>query len=170
VYVDLLQQAQQLATVDPLKPRQANLRRAVSAAYYALFHALVDEACRGVMGSQHDQGAYRYVLGRAFAHGTMKLACTSFAGGTLKAVVTKGLPPTFKIPSEIKRIAGAFAELQEKRHLADYDLTERFSRSDVLALIEQAELAIQDFANLPTSNERKFFLACLWAWGNLANR
>ncbi len=100
----------------------------------------------------------------------MKLACTSFSGGTLKAVVTKGLPPTFKIPDEIKEIARAFVELQEKRHMADYDLTERFGRSDVLTLIEQAETAIQDFVNLPTSNERKFFLACLWAWNSLANR
>ena len=67
-------------------------------------------------------------------------------------------------------LSTAFVELQEKRHLADYDLTERFSRSDVLALIEQAETVIKDFASLAGSNERKFFLACLWAWSTLATR
>ncbi len=170
MYKDLLRQAHELATLDALKPRQANLRRAISSAYYALFHALVDEACRGVMGAQHDQGPYRYVLARSFTHGTMKHACTSFSGGTLKAAVTKGLPPTFQIPMEIKAVASAFVELQEKRHLADYDLTERFSRSDVVALIEQAETVIEDFASLASSNERKFFLACLWAWSSLTNR
>ena len=122
------------------------------------------------MGAQHDQSPYRYVLARAFTHGTMKHACASFSGGTLKAAVTKGLPSTFQIPLGIKAVASTFVELQEKRHLADYDLTERFSRSDVVALIEQAETVIEDFASLASSNERKFFLACLWAWSSLTNR
>lgn len=84
--------------------------------------------------------------------------------------MAKGLPPTFQIPNEIRAVATAFVELQENRHLADYDLTERFSRSDVIALIEQAETVIEDFAGLANSNERKFFLACLWAWNTLAAR
>ena len=88
----------------------------------------------------------------------------------MKAAVAKGLPSTFRIPPEIKAVAAAFVELQEKRHLADYDLSERFSRSDVLALTEQAETVIEDFASLASSNERKFFLACLWAWSSLTNR
>jgi len=50
------------------------------------------------------------------------------------------------------------------------DLPERFSRSAVIALIEQAETVIEDFTGLATSNERKFFLACLWAWNTLAAR
>ena len=41
---DLLRQARDLATKEPRRPSQASLRRAVSAAYYALFHLLVDEA------------------------------------------------------------------------------------------------------------------------------
>ena len=38
---DLLEQAQHLAMRDPKRPRQASLRRAVSTAYYALFHLLI---------------------------------------------------------------------------------------------------------------------------------
>lgn len=41
---DLLQQARQLATLDLKKPKQANLRRAVSSTYYAIFHFLVRES------------------------------------------------------------------------------------------------------------------------------
>jgi hypothetical protein len=67
-------------------------------------------------------------------------------------------------------LATVFGELQEKRHLADYDLTERFRRSDVSALIDEADAAIQQFKKLAPSNEKKFFLACLWAWSNLAAR
>lgn len=67
-------------------------------------------------------------------------------------------------------MALAFVELQDYRHLADYDMTERFKRSEVLLLISRVEARIQAFANLASSDEKRFFLACLWAWKELANR
>jgi hypothetical protein len=174
VHEDLFDQAEVLATLDAKKPKQANLRRAISSAYYAVFHYLVDEACRVQIGAQHSQAPYRHALGRAFAHNVMKQACVSFGGGTLKTAVAKGLPlgpgGTYSIPQQVQFLAATFSELQEKRHLADYDLTERFTRVDVLGLIEQARNRVADFAQLPPSDDKRFFLACLWAWKELANR
>jgi uncharacterized protein (UPF0332 family) len=170
VHKDLLEQARRLATLDIKKPKQANLRRAISAAYYALFHLLVDEACRVQIGTQHNQAPFRQVLGRAFAHGVMKEACKSFGGGTLKKGVLKGLPTGFTVPKEIRELAVTFVDLQDERHLADYDLTERFERSDVVSLIKQVEQRVEAFTNLAGSDEKRFFLACLWAWKELANR
>lgn len=170
MHKDLLDQAVSLAKLDAEKPKQANLRRAVSSTYYALFHLLVDEACRIQIGARHNQAPFRQVLGRAFVHGVMKDACKSFGGGTLKKGVAKGLPSGFAISPEIRRLATTFVDLQDGRHLADYDLTERFKRSDVLTLVEQVKQNIQDFTKLPSSNEKSFFLACLWAWKELANR
>jgi hypothetical protein len=43
LHANLLQQAEHLAQLDPTRPTQANLRRAVSSAYYALFHLLASE-------------------------------------------------------------------------------------------------------------------------------
>lgn len=168
MHQDLLLQARHLARRDPGKPRQVNLRRAVSSAYYALFHAFVDEACRLMIGGRHGEAPFRHVLGRAFAHGTMKQTCTAFAGGVLKTAVSKGLPSTFSIPLEIRDAAGAFLRLQQWRHLADYDRTERFRRSDVLTLIDQVEAILNTFVGLPSSIEKKFFLICLLAWNTLA--
>ena len=166
----LLEQAFTLAKLDARRPKQANLRRAVSAAYYAVFHLLVDEACRAQIGSQHHQAPFRQVLGRAFAHNVMKEACKSFGGGTLKKGVAKGLPASFKIADEIQDLAATFVDLQDKRHLADYDLTERFKRSDVLTLVTGVKKDIEEFQSLAATDEKKFFLACLWAWKDLANR
>lgn len=143
---------------------------AVSATYYAVFHLLVDESCRVQIGAQHHQSPFRQVLGRAFAHGVMKEACRSFGGGTLKRSVAKGLPASVTIPGEIQKVAQTFIDLQDKRHLADYDLTERFKRADVRALIEEVRKHSENFRNLAASNEKRFFLACLWAWKDLANR
>lgn len=174
MHQDLFAQAEALAQLDAKKPKQANLRRAVSSAYYGLFHYLVHEACCIQIGTQHGQAPYRHVLGRAFGHGVMKQACTSFGGGTLKDAVIKGLPRdaggSYPIHKAIKDIASAFADLQEKRHLADYDRSERFKRSDVLILIEEAKNRVAKFSELAASDEKKFFLACLWAWKELTNR
>lgn len=68
---DLLKQAEQLAIADPRKPRQASLRRAVSAAYYALFHKLVDQGTVFLV-SRRRRSALRACLARAFAHATMR--------------------------------------------------------------------------------------------------
>ena len=143
---------------------------AISSTYYAVFDLLVDEACRAQIGAHHNQAPIRQVLGRAFIHGIMNDACKSFAGATLKKGVSKGLPPGFKIPLEIRKLSATFVDLQDKRHLADYDLTERFKRSEVLTMIAEVRADIENFGNLPPSNEKQFFLACLWAWKELANR
>ncbi len=55
MHKDLLEQAERLAMLEIKKPKQASLRRAISAAYYAMFHLLVDEACRVQIGAQHNQ-------------------------------------------------------------------------------------------------------------------
>ena len=47
---DLLDQADHLAAVESGRPKQASLRRAVSAAYYALFHLLAGEASERFLG------------------------------------------------------------------------------------------------------------------------
>ena len=53
---DYLEQARHLATRERTRPKQASLRRAVSVAYYALFHLLCDEASnvlvRGIRQSE----------------------------------------------------------------------------------------------------------------------
>ena len=53
---------------------------------------------------------------------------------------------------------------------ADYDRSERFKRSDVLILISGARNSVAKFSELPMSDDKRFFLACLWAWKELTNR
>jgi len=166
---DLFIQAQLLATIDQRRPKQANLRRAISAAYYAMFHCLIHEATSVQIGTQHRQAPFRRILGRAFTHSMLKHVCTSFGGGALKSTISKRLPAPFVVPQVVKDMSNSFVELQEKRHLADYDLTERFDRSDTLNLIDQARRHTQAFQNYQLSDEKRFFLACLWAWKELTS-
>jgi len=71
---DLLRQADHLATYEGLNPSQASLRRAVSTAYYALFHLLIEEAASRWSGTPEA----RTGIERGFQHGVMKNTSIQF--------------------------------------------------------------------------------------------
>lgn len=170
LYRQLLADAYRLARLDPLRPKQGNLRRAVSSAYYSMFHFLVDHSCRSLLGSGNERRRYREIMARAFEHDVMVSVCKAFAGTTLPKAIHDRLPATFTIHRDLSNLALAFRQSQEKRHLADYDLTQRFSRDDVLALIREADQVIGKFANVGHLAETRFFLVSLLAWNTLTRR
>src|SRR5580704_16915580 len=67
---DLLVLARELAADPPTNPTQARLRRAVSTAYYALFHLLIGRAV-----SKWPIERHRNILARTLNHGQMKRTC-----------------------------------------------------------------------------------------------
>jgi hypothetical protein len=67
---DLLNQGDHLARLDPRRPRQANLRRAISSAYYALFH-LLTSAASALYASDPGMAAR---INRTLNHGDLKKA------------------------------------------------------------------------------------------------
>lgn len=167
MHADLLAQARALARADKNRPKQVNLRRAISAAYYAFFHYLTDEACRSLLGARSDIRSYRDALARAFDHSMMRRACDSFAGGTLPKNVIKTVPGLTVVPPDLRTVAAVFADAQQKRHWAEYDRSERFKRSDVEGIVSEVESAIARFEGFPDRQLRKFFLVCLLVWENL---
>jgi hypothetical protein len=129
---DLLEQAEHLAGRDPKRPKQASLRRSVSAAYYALFHLLVREATAAIVSDTQ----LRQLVPRAFDHSEMKKACQPFAAGALpdhlKAVTAA------VVPDDLKYVADAFIQLQQARHDTDYNVSRIFNRTDTLAEHQRA--------------------------------
>ena len=119
---DLIVTARRLARASPKKPRQADLKRAISTAYYALFHAMARESADLLVGVGQNRAdkAWAQVY-RALEHGFAKKAC-----GQVRAL---GFPPT------ICSCADAYVTLQEARHDADYDPIHRVLRADALAVI-----------------------------------
>src|ERR1700735_3811250 len=93
---DLLEQAHHLATREEGEPKQASLRRAVSTAYYALFHLLIDEAV-----SQWSVERQRSILARTFDHGKMKGICDS----VLESAKGGG-----HVPGELRMVASNFIQ------------------------------------------------------------
>ena len=111
------------------RPRQAMLKRAVSTAYYAMFHALCFSNANTIAGtlSNLNRPAWLRVY-RALEHGAAR---------------TRMVQSRVNLPTGARNFATSFAALQEQRQLGDYDFSSRFLRRDVIRLIDRAENAIR---------------------------
>lgn len=145
---DLLEQAYDLAHKEPTNPKQASLRRAVSTAYYALFHLLIDEAV-----SKWAVERQRSILARTFEHGKMKGICDD----VLKTAKSGG-----SVQPELKTVAHNFIQLQQYRHTADYDNSKQWSRTDVLNVLALATDAFAAWRAISTEDSAQDYLLQLF--------
>lgn len=133
------------------RPRQTNLRRAVSTTYYALFHCLA-ACCANMLvggpGSDRSRPAWGQTY-RALRHGAARQRCQQ---STIVA----------RFPSEIQDFADLFVDMQKKRHSADYDpyamrnpIT-RLVKSDAIQDIRVAKGIIHRFNATPARDRRAF--------------
>ena len=148
----LLQQAFLLVQKERKNPKQASLRRAVSTTSYALFHLLISEATANRSSPQ-----LRTALGRAFDHSTMKSASNRILDS--RHCPFPGEDPT--VVNKLKAVARRFARLQEQRHVADYDNTTPWTRTDALKEVEDAELAFKDWKAIRHERIAQAFLISL---------
>ncbi len=152
----LLEAARQFAEHQsaPGRPRPIWLRRAVSSAYYALYHTLCREAAAHLLPNAPP--ADRFRLARSFTHQALRDTCEWIAGrGKLPqhaGTLIEGLRDT-----AIGDVAAAFLDLQEARHAADYDHLEAFPKATVLQHIEGAEQAIATLAGAHSEDRQTFF-------------
>jgi len=165
---ELLEHARFLAEFDPRTTSQANIRRAISAAYYAVFHLLAMEVAAQI--SPNFPIGLRERTQRALHHKQMFDVAVAFsqAGGR-----PKSLPADIELPDpvsvELSSFAKSFKELQEARHVADYDILKRHDPADALALVQKAEKAFEDWRGERTSKNAPVFLASMM-FGRLWNR
>jgi hypothetical protein len=153
---ELLATARYLARRNNNRPTDADLRRSVSTAYYALFHRLIDAASARLVPNPGQQTA----LARVFDHGRMRAAC--------EALGKKPVPPATAaalgggaVPAALGRLAEAFVTLQQQRHAADYDRSWSSTVGDVRNLLGQVEVAFTDLAAVENTPAGQAFLLLL---------
>ena len=154
---DLLEQARHLANRERTRPRQASLRRAISASYYALFHLLIYEGQTKLI----TPGMARERVARAFEHRDMKNLSREFATPAISAGQLDVLTGGLTIPNELQRVAATFVELQEARHEADYNVNTRFVRSEVNNLVDRTQGAFADWTAIRGNPVASHYLAAL---------
>ena len=130
------------------RPRQADLRRAVSTAYYALFHALA-LSCANMLAGSSRRGVSWQQTYRALEHGHARNQCDD-----------QTAMGRFSI--EIQNFGRRFVSMQYQRQLADYSPSAAFSRERVMLLIDEADDAIDSLDNAVVSDRRAFAIHVLF--------
>ena len=151
---DLLDQASILSGLDPMEQKQASLRRAISAAYYSLFHLLIDDGARRVTANPSLQP---YVA-RSFQHTAVKDAANKVIAQSMKTPPWPAPLFTASIEPELIRVCNTFVDLQSLRHSADYNTAISFKRTEVVVAISRAQAAHQDWDLLKSSDNATVFL------------
>ncbi len=151
---DLLGLADRLAHPEPAGFEQASLRRAVSTAYYALFHLLAGEvAALWQGGSDSSRGR----LERAVQHGTMEQVSTDFS----KQSWIDWSDRSVSVPEELQKVAKAFVQLQQARHEADYNSGRAWTFTEVHLMVRQARDAFQHWQIVRTQSIAQDYLLSL---------
>jgi hypothetical protein len=147
---ELLQQAKDL--LDRNNPTQADLRRSVSSAYYALFHLLIFESC-----SNWSHDISRSGLARMFDHGVMKKASNKIRDAS--RIPYAGEDPG--VVNELRFFAGLFVQLQQQRHEADYNLADPWTLSQSLDEVYAANFAFEIWQKIRTEKISQDYLVSL---------
>ena len=140
---DLIAASRLLATAldSDSEPLQDSLRRAVSTAYYAMFHALASSNADCLVGAPHGAlGEHAWSrCYRGLNHGPARRNL---------------LQDQQLFSPQIEHFAVVFSQLQDQRHSADYDPGKSFTLTEVMAWIDLAEEGIEAFM-LANADERR---------------
>jgi hypothetical protein len=132
---DLLEIAHDLVERERGKPRQASLRRAVSTAYYAVFHTLADLCADELVGWNKPWSVFSPVY-RSLDHNEARRLFE-------RARTTKSYGPN------VEKIGIVFLRLRQAREEADYDPEPfRYGRDDSRKLIEEAQKTVAAIRSL----------------------
>lgn len=151
---ELIAVALDLLRIAERKRSDAHLRRAISAAYYAVFHCLARIAADRLV-----QPTGRPGYGHAWYHVYRSLQHRHARKQCLNAAIL----PAYSMA--IRRFAACFAELQEQRHQADYNPAAAFEPAEVDTSVRTAAGRIREFERATEAEQRAFA-----AWVLLAAR
>ena len=161
---DLLDQARMLAAREPKNPKQASLRRAVSASYYALFHLLAEDAARlfAEVCGRADAGTVSLLV-RTFSHLDMKKASEAFGKSELPNAL-RSTREKYQTPDDLKLVVDAFASLYQARQDADYNTAWQISRPQTEVLVRNARRAFEAWERIKKTVDARTYLMCFSLW------
>ncbi len=182
----LLKQAEGLAGVGagPGRPSTTDHRRAVSAAYYALFHDINLKAARHVLPDvASDEEIWQAT--RWIEHGDVRFVCAAIetCGAVQKPVagLPKGLPQRAEplwtalskphpdggrvsnVSLQLRVVAVIFVALHAARQGADYDHTAEFSKETAIGYVNSADAAADWLGKHAADADFQRFFAWIFA-------
>ncbi len=122
---------------------QTELRRALSCAYYAMFHTVALSNANTLIGaSPADQ--QRWAWQQTYRAADHRPTRNKLSGASLAG----------RFPAAVRVFGEVFRDAQQARHAADYDPHRAFSPTDTSGLIDRIENAINAFNHTPDDIRR----------------
>ena len=140
-------------------PSAGQRRRAVSTAYYAVFHTLLQAAADRFIGPPRSADASYKIIYRGFNHGRMRAVCEALAARQLSQALRLQLART-TASQAVRDFAALFVYLQNARNGADYDPAWDEQWSECIDLVDRAKAALALFSTI-TPNDKTDMLALM---------
>lgn len=122
----------------PGKPRTIEQRRAISSAYYALFHKLCQHTAQRLCG--RDSWTPEHSTATRWIAHTDLATLADAANGRGNAALRKVLG---QVPTELADLAQNFVDLQAARHQADYDDNFDVSKAITMQYVSAARESVE---------------------------
>lgn len=183
---DLLDHARRLTDPANASPTEVDCRRAISAAYYALFHQLVADTAAffasGHATTDHLKQNLAQQIRRMISHTEVRQHADHFVGKTSRSdperksynlhefVLQLLTDPEAEnpansastlVPKELDHVARSFGTLQDAREKADYVASETHTPAQAADLVAMAEMAIRDWERIRETPIAHAFLASI---------
>ncbi len=156
----LIQQATALSAAPSVgAPRQADLRRATSTAYYAVFHFVLTAAADQFVGKTKRASPIYSLVYRSVDHRGFRNLCREATKQHL-SVRYADYGPAAGFERNIRAFSAAALELQDKRYAADYDPMFRMKSLDATQAVRTARTALRRFSETP-ADQKALFLGLL---------
>ena len=133
----------------PGRPSNARLRRSVSSAYYALFHAIALAVVEHVL----PQGGLDERLGltRSIDHSAIAQVCQLMVGEIRAPEHAEATVLQARASQDVMDIATIFPQLQEARFGADYDHHWEITKAAALSWVQLSRAAIERLGRLTSA-------------------
>lgn len=160
-----------LGLYDPASPRPELLRRAVSSAYYALFHELIAEAVRQTLGVDASRSADRHAVARFYQHGEMRSVCRWVLDRAQRRTLPDRVSALLDSPqAALVEVAAALVTLQDARHDADYNHLATVRLDEARSHVTLARTVLAGLPGLGGDRVYSNFLALLLGGPKIALR
>lgn len=163
LHEDLIRQAiRLLGSPSERSNREVDFRRAISSAYYALFHAICSDAA-DLLGPDVSEEV-RHRIRRWFDHAQIKVLCGRLTKPQLDQPLFEliGTAPS----QDLRFVASNFLLLQNERHLADYDAGYATTWEEARLIVELGIRALEAWSRLHRTSELNIFVLSLLGWRN----
>jgi hypothetical protein len=132
--------------------------KAVSAAYYALFHAVCEEyAAVVVPRSMRDNPQWKALVVRAYRtldHSKLEAACSALTKKSKGNFITAA-------SDALRLFCSTFLKMKNERQKADYDPLYSYTQDEAEALIDEADAALGLLLMSDPDNDLPFLIASI---------